>query len=99
MWMWFACIADSFNEQAPDHTYQSTDIYDYFTFKFLSHKVEINGEMIPVISKTSKLKKDEFALFLNQIQSHCAAEFGIVLPNPEDRHFEEFAQQYQNSIK
>lgn len=99
MWMWFQCVADAFNEQGSDVIYTSRNIYDYFTFKFLSSELKIGDEYITTISKTSTLKTDEFAKFLNNVQSHSAAEFGIVLPTPDDLHFAEFYEQYKKYQK
>lgn len=95
MWMWFQCIADSFNEQSPDTRYTSRDIYDYFTYKFLRNEHQIGDEWITTIRKTSSLKTDEFAVFLNSIQSYAITEFGIRLPSPDDLHFAEFYEQYK----
>jgi hypothetical protein len=34
-------------------------------------------------------------VFLNQIQADAASEFGIALPSPEDRYWEEFYNEYK----
>jgi hypothetical protein len=34
-------------------------------------------------------------VFLNQVQADAATEFGITLPNPDDRYFEDFYNTYK----
>lgn len=88
MWLWFTCIETETGTPRQD-------VHDYYCAKFLRRQIEWNGTMRTVVCGTSKQSKDNMTLFLNQVQADAAAEFGIRLPLPEDRYFEEFYQTYK----
>lgn len=88
MWMWFTCI-----ERETGTPRQ--DVHDYYCRKFLRKNIVWNGRTEVVAEGTSKQTKERMTVFLNQIQADAASEFGIQLPTPEDRYFEEFYQQYK----
>lgn len=88
MWLWFTCI-----ERETGTPRQ--DVHDYYCRKFLRKNIMWNGRMEVVAEGTSKQTKERMTVFLNQIQADAASEFGIQLPSPEDRYFEEFYQQYK----
>ena len=88
MWLWFTCI------EAETGTPRQ-DVHDYYCAKFLRRQIEWNGNLRTIVGGTSKQSKDNMTLFLNQVQADAAAEFGIRLPLPEDRYFEEFYQTYK----
>lgn len=88
MWLWFTCI------EAETGTPRQ-DVHDYYCAKFLRKQIDWNGTMRTVVEGTSKQSKDRMTVFLNQVQADAAAEFGIRLPLPEDRYFEEFYQTYK----
>lgn len=88
MWMWFTCI-----ERETGTPRQ--DVHYYYCRKFLRKNIMWNGRTEVVAEGTSKQTKERMMVFLNQIQADAASEFGIQLPSPEDRYFEEFYQQYK----
>ena len=88
MWLWFTCI-----EQETGTPRQ--DVHDYYCRKFLRKFITFNGRQEVIAEGTSHQSKERMTDFLNQVQSDAAAEFGITLPLPEDRYFEEFYQTYK----
>lgn len=88
MWLWYTCIEAETGTSAQD-------IHDYYCAKFLRRTIDWNGTQRTVVEGTSKLTKDRFTTFLDQVQADAAAEFGIRLPLPEDLYFEEFYQTYK----
>ena len=88
MWLWFTCI-----EQETGTSRQ--DVHDYYCVRFLQRMIMWNGQQRTVIDGTSKLTKERMTEFLNKVQADAATEFGIRLPLPEDRYFEEFYQTYK----
>lgn len=88
MWLWFTCI-----EQETGVSKQ--DIHDYYCRKYLRKYIQWNGRQEVIAEGTSKQSKERMTWFLNNIQADAASEFGITLPNPEDRYFEEFYQTYK----
>ena len=88
MWLWFTCI-----EQETGTPKQ--DVHDYYCVMFLRKSIAWNGMDRTVIEGTSKLSKERMTWFLNQVQASAASEFGIRLPLPEDKYFEEFYQTYR----
>ena len=88
MWLWFSCIE---NETGTD----KQDIHDYCCRAFNYRIVNINGEQQKVAGGTSKLNTAQMANFLNQVQVWAATELGIILPNPEDKEFENFQNYYK----
>lgn len=88
LWMWIRCIAD-------DTGNTTNDLYDVFCSKFLRKRVEVNGDVVECCKTSSQLNTAEMTAFLDNIQVYAASELGITLPNPEDRNFEVFFQQYK----
>lgn len=88
MWLWFTCIESETGTP-------KQDVHDYYCRKFLRKYIEWNGRKEVVAEGTSKQSKERMTVFLNQVQADAATEFGITLPNPEDRYFEEFYQTYK----
>lgn len=89
MWMWFQCIED-YTGTTKD------DIHDYYKAKFLSRDVAIGNRYVRVIGNTSKLNTLQMTDFLNKVKADAATEFGITLPLPEDRYYQDFIQEYRN---
>ena len=87
MWMWFACM-----ERETGTPKQ--DIHDYYCRQFLRKQIVWKDSVVTVIGQTSKLTTQQMTDFLNKVQEDAATEFGIQLPVPDDRFFEEFYQQY-----
>jgi len=89
MWMWFECIAQETGSERQQ-------VHDYYCCKFIPQKMVVGKCTFFSPGKTSALDKDEFTLFLNKVQADAASEFGISLPTPEDRYYEQFYQTYKN---
>lgn len=85
MWMWFACIE---NETGT----AKEDVYSHYCKRFLS-KPDPMGEGF-INDTSSRLNTKQMTDFMKKIQADAASEFGITLPVPEDRYFEDFYQQY-----
>lgn len=90
MWLWFTCIAKSWSE-ATGRTFTSQDVHDAYCLMFLP----IQTPKGAVAGKTSGLTTEQMTEFLNKVQADAASEYGITLPNPEDRYFEVWAKQYR----
>ena len=88
MWLWFDCIAAETGTPRQD-------VHDYYCAKYLRRQIQWNGTGRTVVEGTRHLDKDRFTQFLNEVQADAATEFGIRLPLPEDRYFEEFYQTYK----
>lgn len=87
MWMWFECISRETGTSRDD-------IYMYYCKKFLCKIIIIGEKREKIYSTSSKLNTEQMTEFLNNIQADAAQEFGIRLPQPEDRFFEAFYQQF-----
>ena len=88
MWLWFTCVSDETGTPVQD-------VHDYYCAKFLRKQISWNGITRTIVEGTSKLSKERMTEFLNHVQADAATEFGITLPNPEDRYFEDFLQHYK----
>lgn len=88
MWLWFTCIESETGTPRQD-------VHDYYCMRFLRREIVWNGSQRTIIEGTSKLTKDRMTTFLNEVQADAATEFGISLPNPDDRFFEEFYNTYK----
>lgn len=90
MWLWFTCIAKGWSE-ATNRTFTSQDVHDAYCLMFLP----IQTPKGAVAGRTSGLTTEQMTEFLNKVQADAASEYGITLPNPEDRYFEIWAKQYR----
>ena len=88
MWLWFTCI------EAETGT-PKQDVHDYYCRAFLMKEIDWAGRREIIFSGTSRLSKDDMSVFLDKVQADAQTEFGITLPRPEDRFFEEFYQTYK----
>jgi len=88
MWMWFACI------EAETGTPRQ-DVHDYYCRLFLTRQIDWNGRGEIVVEGTSKLSKERMKWFLDSVQADAQAEFGIRLPLPEDKYYNEFCETYK----
>lgn len=71
-------------------------LHRHFAKEYIGYDiVEVLGEKQYLIHSTAKLKKDQFAVFLDNIQAEMA-DFGLVLPNPDDAYFSQFMKTYNN---
>ena len=88
MWLWFDCIATETGTPRQD-------VHDYYCAKYLRRQIQWNGTGRTVVEGTRNLDKERFTQFLDEVQADAATEFGIRLPIPEARYFEEFYQTYK----
>jgi hypothetical protein len=91
-WMWIACICDEIGEN-------SNDLHETLCEKFLPIKEKLIFG-ITKIERTSTKKLDtiQFKNYLDKIQIFASSELGIILPNPEDRYFEQFKERYEKYL-
>ena len=87
LWMWMDCISRETGTG-------KDDIYMYYCKKFLCKIITIGDKREKIYSTSSKLNMEQMTDFLNKIQADAAQELGIRLPQPEDRFFEAFYQQF-----
>ena len=87
MWMWLACIERETGTP-------KDDIYMYYCKKFLMKTIQVGEKWERIYTTSSKLNTEQMTEFLNNIQADAASELGITLPQPTDRFFEQFYQQY-----
>ena len=87
MWMWLTCIERETGTP-------KDDIYMYYCKKFLMKTIQVGEKWERIYNTSSKLNKEQMTEFLNKIQADAASELGITLPQPEDRFFEAFYQQF-----
>jgi len=87
MWLWFTCI--EVETGTPKE-----DVHDVYCYKFLRKFVGMGDTSCPAVGETKHLSTEEMSLFLQKVQADAASELGIMLPNPEDRRFEAFLNQY-----
>lgn len=87
MWMWLACIERETGTP-------KDDIYMYYCKKYLCKVITIGERMEKIYNTSSKLNTEQMTEFLNHIQQDALNELGIRLPQPEDRFFEAFYQQF-----
>jgi len=89
-WLWINAISkDTGNDPA--------DLHLYFGEKWLpKDSYLIFGEVNLRPLSTTKLNTAEFTAYLDKIQIFASAELGIVLPQPDDLVFEQFAEYYKN---
>ena len=89
MWLWFSVIADEWSE-ATGRVITRDEVHDAYCQMFLpkdTPKGRVGGS-------TSILNTDEMTEFLNRVHEDASSD-GIVLLNPEDKLFEQWAEQYE----
>lgn len=93
-WLWLNCIAKD-----GELGYTADELHVVFAQKFLGarHRA-IYGEQVLDVPSTRKLNTEEFASYLDKIQVFALTELDIELPNPQDRYFELFYEQYKGFI-
>lgn len=85
MWMWFGIIAQNWSE-ACGYAITSQDAHDAYCLKFLP-KDTPSGK---VPGSTRTLNKDQMREFMDKVQADAAAEYGIRLPNEQDRLYDAY---------
>lgn len=91
-WLWL-------NHLAKELGYTPEELHSVFALKFLgaTHRV-IYEETIVNIPSTKKLTQEQFSSYLELIYRFSVVELGIQLPQPQDRYFEQFYEQYKDLI-
>lgn len=91
-WLWLTCLmAETGNDK--------NDLHEYFKQAYLPFEdKEVFDSVVPVFPSTTKLDTGQFTAYLNKIQIFAQTELNIRLPQPEDRYFNEFKEQYKNYI-
>ena len=87
MWLWFSCIE---KETGTD----KLDIHDFYCRKFLIRQICVSGHAISVVGSTSKLNTIQMKNFMDKVQADAATEFGINLPLPADKYYNDFIDEY-----
>ena len=88
MWLWFTCISSETGTPIQD-------VHDYYCSKFLRRLITWNGTTRTIVEGTSKLTKERMTTFMNYVKADALSEFGIRLPLPEDKYYDEFCQMYK----
>lgn len=87
--MWLNCIAKETNSDVDG-------IAEEFRRRYLGYKsVNVFGEEMQIVRSTADLSAEDFTNYLFQIRMFCETELGVNLFNPEDRYFDQFADQYE----
>ena len=87
MWMWLECIERETGTS-------KDDVYMYYCKKFLMKTIQVGDKLERIYNTSSKLNKEQMTAFLNRIKDDALTEFGIRLPEPQDRYFEQFYAQF-----
>lgn len=88
MWMWFKCMEDNTGTEKQDW-------HDYYCAKFLMREADFGRKRFSVVGGTSTLNTVQMTDFMNKVQADAATEWGITLPLPADRYYQEFIQHYR----
>ncbi len=88
MWMWFKCMEENTGTEKQDW-------HDYYCSKFLMRETEVGGRRFSVVGGTSGMNTVQMSNFMNKVQADAATEWGITLPLPADRYYQEFVQHYR----
>ena len=89
MWVWFDVIADAWSD-ATGRVFTRNDVHDAYCLMFLpvdTPKGRVGGS-------TSGLSTEQMSEFMEKVQADAASD-GIVLLNPEEKFFDEWAAQYE----
>lgn len=91
-WLWLTCISE---ETGND----KETLHEYFKQEFLGRIiVKIFKQEVYPCKTTTGLNTKEYTTYLERIKVFAASELGIVLPEPKDRHFQEFYEKYKDSL-
>lgn len=90
-WLWLTAISQE-TGNAKD------DLHEFFAKKFLPmQEAKVFGKIIYKKTSTTELDTAMFKQYLDKIQIFASVE-GIELPNPDDKHFEEFKEHYEKYL-
>lgn len=90
-WMWINCISKETGNEP-------NDLHEYFgELKFPKVEVKMfDGSTRTKPMSTTKMDTVQFKEVLDWIQMFASTELGLILPNPEDKYFEEMANYYND---
>ncbi len=88
MWMWYKCMEDATGQR-------KEDFHDYYKTKFLSRQAAIAGRWVTIIGSTTDLNTLQMTNYLEKVKADAATEFGIILPLPDDRNYQDFVTEYR----
>lgn len=88
MWMWYKCMEEATGQR-------KEDFHDYYKAKFLARQVAIGNRWVTVIGSTSDLNTLQMTNYLENVKADATAEFGIMLPLPDDRNYQSFVDHYR----
>lgn len=92
LFLWIGCISH-------ETGYFKDEVHEIFKKKFLGTEIfEMWGEKLERVRSTTNLDTKQFSQYLERIQQFASSEMGIILPNPKDKYFEQFYQQYKDFI-
>lgn len=88
-WLWIACIRDETGNE-------KDFLHDHFRGKYIGYDEQVVfGEVIRKPKSTTRLDTKQFTLYLESIRVFAASELGIVLPDPEDKYWQDFYDKYK----
>ena len=87
LWTWVNAIASQSGDK-PD------DVYKFICHHMLPHGVTVMGEAAMVYGSPKELGKAEMTAFLDRVRIWVRERWGINLPQPGDRVFEQFKAKY-----
>ena len=88
MWYWFGIIAQNWSEAA-GYIITAQDVHDAYCILYLPKETP-KGR---VAGNTKTLTKEQFSEFLEKVKADVQTEYGIYLPDEEDR----IAEAYYNN--
>ena len=90
-WLWLTCIGNETRNGRDD-------LHEYFKQKYIQPEtVVIFGEERLKHTTTDK-STAQFKEYLDKIQAFAASELAITLPDPDDKHWEEFVEFYRDKL-
>ena len=91
-WLYLSCISD---ETGGD----KDDLHMFFRKKYLKRGELIFGnESITSTYSTKQLDTKLFTEYIDKIVIFASSELGIILPNPSDKYWEQFYEQYKDTL-
>jgi hypothetical protein len=91
MWLWLTCIE---SETGNDRIY----LHEHFKKKWiLPKRIVIFGEEQLTYS-TADLDTAQFSEYLDKLQAFAATELAITLPDPNDKHWDDFFDYYRDRL-
>lgn len=88
MWKWYSCLEDAFGQPKEDW-------HSYFKARYLARHAQVAGKEVSFPGSTAALTRQEMSRYMEQIQAHVATEWGITLPLPGQRGYDDFCILYQ----